>query len=170
MKKAAVWAVALVLFTGTQAAQAVDPPPSDWPANLRWDLVPKWIAWSGKATISWPPSGGCAAEPVAKTLTPGRQVDRFGSEFGSFFSPTGESFAARAVPYVCGQMDYRVYVVQTPIPVKSCQAAPWFGEPGGATQYQTPKPAKDLVADGSMKMVSYDPAGSSGPATQCGRP
>jgi hypothetical protein len=92
-----------------QAAPAADAEtrPADFPANLRWDLVPKWIKWvADKAQISWPPNDGCAAAPVAQSLTAGQMIDRFGSEFGAFFSPKGESFRSRAVPYVCRQMDY----------------------------------------------------------------
>jgi Tuberculosis necrotizing toxin len=102
-------------------------------------------------------------------------IDRFGAEDGSFFSPKGESFASRAVPYVCKQMDYRVYEVRKSIPVKVCKAAPWFDEPGGATQDQTekagkPESASDLVANGSIKVVTYVVGGGSGPFPQCGGP
>jgi hypothetical protein len=145
--------------------------PAGFPANLRWDLVPKWIQWvDSKAQISWPPNDGCAAAPVAQSLTPGQMIDRFGSEGGTFFSPRGESYRSRAVPYVCRQMDYRVYRVEKPVAVKSCKAAPWFGEPGGAIQVQTTDPAYKLVADGVIKVVSYEAGGSSGPDPQCGRP
>jgi hypothetical protein len=144
-------------------------PPSDFPANLRWDLVPTWIKWaSPAANISWPPNDGCAAAPVAKVLAPGQLIDRFGSEGGTFFSPKGESYKARAVPYVCKAMDYRVYKVLKPIPVKSCKAAPWFNEPGGAEQEQTADPAYKLVAAGSIEAVTYVVGGSSGPSPQCG--
>nr|WP_294529079.1 TNT domain-containing protein [uncultured Rhodopila sp.] len=151
--------------------QAQNSPPSDFPANLRWDLVPTWIQWaSQKADIKWPPNDGCAAAPVAKVLAPGQLIDRFGSEGGTFFSPRGESFKARAVPYVCKAMDYRVYKVLKPIPVKSCKAAAWFNEPGGAEQVQSADPAYKLVAGGSIVAVTYVVGGSSGPFEQCGRP
>jgi hypothetical protein len=164
--------LALALFGAAQTAPATaDAPPPGFPANLRYDLVPKWIKWvADKAQISWPPNDGCAAEPVAQSLTSGQMIDRFGSEFGTFFSPRGESFRARAVPYVCPQMDYRVYRVVKPIAVKSCKAAPWFDEPGGAVQVQTADPANKLVAAGMIEQVSYAAGGSSGPAPQCGRP
>jgi hypothetical protein len=171
------WRVLLVVVAvaagGTCAgvAQTSGAPPAGYPANLRWALVPKWISWSNdKATISWPPNDGCAATPVKETLDPGRLLDRFGSEGGTFFSPKGESFAFRAVPYVCQQMDYRIYRVVKPIPVKTCKAAPWFGEPGGAEQDQTAEPAYKLVAEGAIVMVSYEPGGGSDPYPQCGRP
>ncbi len=120
---------------------AAGAPPSGWSGNLRWDLVPQWIQWANnKATISWPPNDGCDGTPVAETLQVGTLIDRFGSEGGTFFSPQGESFGARAVPYVCKQMDYRVYKVIKPLQVKSCNAASWFGYPGGAKQFQSGDP------------------------------
>jgi hypothetical protein len=154
-----------------QNGQAATAAPAGFPANLRWDLVPKWIQWvEAKAQISWPPNDGCLSAPVARSLATGEMIDRFGSEGGSFFSPEGESYRSRAVPYVCAQMDYRVYRVLKPIAVKSCKAAPWFGEPGDAIQVQTTDPAYKLVADGSIEVVSYAVGGSSGSAPQCGRP
>ena len=152
-------------------AQAATAAPAGFPANLRWTLVPKWIQWAeARAQISWPPNDGCAAEPESRSLASGEMIDRFGSEGGSFFSPRGESYQGRAVPYVCTQMDYRVYRVVKPIAVKACKAAPWFGEPGGAIQVQTTDPAYKLVADGKIEVVSYAAGGSGGPTPQCGRP
>jgi hypothetical protein len=163
-------AIACALSTGS-AAWAQTAPPAGWPGNLRYDLVPQWIKWAdAKAAISWPPNDGCAAAPETKTLAAGTLIDRFGSEGGTFFSPKGEAFAARAVPYVCKTMDYRVYKVMKPIPVKECKAAPWFGEPGGAVQVQAAEPAFKLVANGSIEAVTYVVGGSSGPFTQCGSP
>jgi hypothetical protein len=156
---------------GVSPGQVVDTAPTGFPANLRWDLVPKWIQWaSGKATISWPPNDGCALAPQTAQLTVGQTIDRFGSEGGTFFSPRGESYQSRAVPYVCTQMDYRVYRVTRPIPVKTCKAAPWFDEPGGAMQVQAADPAYKLVASGMIQVVSYAHGGSGGPAPQCGGP
>lgn len=164
-------AVCLTLLAVGCGAVGPSAAPADFPTALRWDLVPRWIAWAdNKPSISWPPDNGCATAPAARSLEPGQMIDRFGSESGNFFSPAGESFAARAVPYVCRQMEYRVYVVDKPLPVQTCQAAPWFGEPGGATQFQTARPAKDLLADGAIRMRSFAPASTSGPAPQCAEP
>jgi hypothetical protein len=124
----------------------------------------------GEPQTSWPPYDGCAAAPAAQSLTTGQLIDRFGSEFGTFFSPRGESFRSRAVPYVCSQMEYRVYRVVKPVAVKSCKVASWFDEPGGAVQVQTADPANELVASGVIEQVSYEAGGSSGSAPQCGRP
>jgi hypothetical protein len=158
--------------TSTVAAAAVGiATPAGFPANLRWSLVPKFIQWvNDKAQISWPPHDGCAGTPEPASLTAGELIDRFGSEGGTFFTPKGASYDSRAVPYVCNQMDYRVYRVLKPIAVKACKAAPWFNEPGGALQVQTADPAYKLVANGMIEVMSYAPGGSGGPAPQCGRP
>ena len=141
------------------------------PVNFRADLTPKWMTCAdGKANVKWPPNDGFAAPPATRTLALGDVIDRFGSEGGTFFSPRGQSFDARAVPYVCRQMDYRVYQVRKPIKVKAGKAAPWFDEPGGAMQYETAEPAYKLLAEGDLAPVTFRPAGSSQSAPQCGSP
>jgi hypothetical protein len=177
---ATLFAAALPAPVPAQTAPAATPiatvpvstaAPVGFPANLRWGLVPKFIQWvDAKAQIAWPPNDGCAGTPTPGSLTAGELIDRFGSEGGTFFSPKGASYQSRAVPYVCPQMDYRVYRVLKPIAVKSCRAAPWFNEPGGAVQVQTADPAYKLVANGVIEVVSYAPGGNGGPAPQCGRP
>jgi hypothetical protein len=157
--------------TATPTVAVATAEPAGFPANLRWNLVPKFIQWvNDKAQISWPPNDGCAGTAEPASLTAGELIDRFGSEGGTFFTPKGESYGSRAVPYICRQMDYRVYRVLKPIAVKACKAAPWFNEPGGAVQVQTADPAYKLVANGMIKVMSYAPGGSGGPAPQCGRP
>lgn len=138
------------------------------PSYLRADLYPRWV--DARALITWPPNNGCAADPVSETVPPGTLIDRFGSENGSFFSPRGESFAARAVPYVCQRMAYTVYRVTRTLPVHTCKAAPWFGEPGGAVQYQTSAPAFRLREQGMIEVVTDDAGGTGGAASPCGSP
>ena len=135
------------------------------PPYLRQDLYPRWI--DAQAQVRWPPDNGCAAAPVASTIPPNTLIDRFGSENGTFVSPKGQPFAARAVPYVCEQMAYTVYLVTRPLPVQSCKAAPWFGEPGGATQYQTAEPASKLRESGAIQGVANDASGNAQSAPQC---
>jgi hypothetical protein len=142
--------------------------PEGFPADVRWDVVPGWIKWGDiKSIINWPPRDGCADAPELRTLDAGDQIDRFGSEGGNFFSPVGESFNARSVPYVCRNMDYRIYRVVKPFHVKACKAAPWFGAPGGAAQFQTTVPAFKLREVGFIEMVTSKPAGGIGPEPQC---
>jgi Tuberculosis necrotizing toxin len=139
------------------------------PVNFRADLVPKWMTCTGgKANVNWPPNDGFAAAPTTRTLALGDVIDRFGSEGGNFFSPRGASFDSRAVPYICRQMDYRIYQVRKPITVKAGKAAPWFDEPGGAEQFETAEPAYKLLAEGDLATVTFQPAGSTPPGPQCG--
>ncbi len=133
--------------------QAVEAAPA-LPPHLRRALYPKWI--DAKAEITWPPNDGYAAPPVAQTLPAGTLIDRFGGEGGTFFSPKGESFAARAVPYVCERMTYTVYRVAKPLVVLAGKAAPWFDEPGGAVQYRTEEPAFKLRLAGMIETAAND--------------
>jgi hypothetical protein len=137
------------------------------PPHFRADLYPQWIDAQGK--VSWPPNNGFDAAPYEQTLDPGSRIDRFGSEGGSFFSPKGELFAARALPYVCSQMPYTVYVIKQPVVVMAGKAAPWFGEPGGGVQYQTSEPAYKLREAGKLEVANDNsPNGKS--AAPCGGP
>lgn len=113
---------------------------------LRQTLDAKWLR--------WPPDDGFANKPVSETLPAGTTIDRFGAETGRFFSPQGESYAARALPYVCGSLAYRVYRVVKPIHVLAGNAAPWFDEPGGAMQYESDQPASALRNNGSLELVA----------------
>ena len=151
-------------------AAACAPGGAQCPAYLRQDLATNWLrCTAGSADIAWPPNQGYAAvpAPAPKLVYEGAEVDRFGFETGTFFSPAGASFKARAVPYVCNQMEYRVYRVMKPMVVQSGVAAPWFAEPGGAIQYMTADSAADLRKAGVLKVVKeYHPGGTE-PAPQC---
>lgn len=139
-----------------------------WPVYLRHDLYPEWI--DANARVRWPPHDGCVSDPAPVTVPTGTEIDRFGGETGSFFSPKGESFAARAVPYVCRQMVYTVYRVARPLAVRSCKAAPWFGQPGGATQYQTTQPALKLTETGAIEVLRAVIPEDARAAPQCAGP
>jgi hypothetical protein len=136
------------------------------PAYLRQDLYPAWVDAAGN--IKWPPNNGFAATPTPATLPPGELIDRFGSENGTFFSPKGESFDARSLPYVCTRMAYTVYRVTQAIHVQEGKAAPWFGEPGGAEQYETDQPASKLRESGALQAMPGDGSGTGKPAAPCG--
>lgn len=146
-----------------QPAAAQPAPPKEFPANLRWELVPKWIKWiDNRAQIRWPPNDGCASPPQTKPLPVGTLIDRMGSEIGSWFYAKGESFAERSLPYAGRQLDYRMYRVLKPLAVRSCGGAPWFDQPGGARQLQGSAPANRLAQSDMLERVSYRTAGNSG--------
>jgi len=102
------------------------------------------------ATSSWiyPPDNGFLIvhgrpDEAAFVLRPGRQVDRFGSEYGAFLAPVDTLYAERSLPpqslddfdpaYTCNYHDYRVL---KPFEVEAGPIAPAFGQPGRETQYQ----------------------------------
>lgn len=173
MKRIGHWYQSLLLagFLAAATAAFAQPAalPADWPPNLRPALFPEWI--DAAKQIKWPPRDGCAeATPVADTIAPGALIDRFGSEGGSYFSPVGQSFASRALPYVCSQMVYTTYRVKQPLNVQRCAAAPWFGEPGGAIQYKTAEPAYKLLASGMIEAAKNDATPDGKPVSPCGSP
>ncbi|MEU1121005.1 TNT domain-containing protein [Streptomyces sp. NPDC005879] len=105
--------------------------------------------WEGPAdTGSWkyPPNGGFGSvdgkvDKHPERLRRGERLDRFGSEYGGYLAPAGDSYAARALPpqnlntrdaaFIC---DYHVYKVAKPFRVWQGSIAPWFALPGGGRQ------------------------------------
>ena len=165
--------LALAAFPSFAPAQAQTPPPSGWPPFLRWNLVPEWITWDStkqQPTIRWPANDGCAAKPVDETLPVGTLIDRFGGTSGSFFSPRGARFNARATPYICTMEDYRIYKLMVALPVHTCKAAPWFWLSGGAIQFKTDDSAQALTDKHVIEEVLHEVGGNSLPYPQCGGP
>ena len=99
-------------------------------------------------TWRYPPQGGYLLTPegapvkMQVTLSPGMRVDRFGSEFGGYLSPTGTPYASRGIPPQSldstsnpASCNYSRYKVLQPIPVQSGPIAPALGQPGFGVQY-----------------------------------
>jgi hypothetical protein len=103
--------------------------------------------------IVWPPNRGFAGDPVAKPLPVGTRIDRYGYEGGTFVSPEGTPVEARSLAPGTTSKPYNVYEVDKPITVDSGTAAPWFGQPGGGTQYELPMSVGDAVDQGYLKKV-----------------
>lgn len=160
--------LALGLPAATHGQQPSSAAAPKLPPYLRQDLYPQWI--DSNAQIKWPPNDGFAAAPAPDTLQVGTLIDRFGSEGGSFFSPKGDSFASRALPYVCSQMAYTIYRVDKPLHVMEGKAASWFGEPGGAIQFETDEPAYKLREAGIIEAVPNDRSGNTKSVAPCGGP
>lgn len=121
------------------------------PGWVRPDLDPAWLADGG--AVRWPPDDGFRGAAVPIVLPPGVLLDRFGADSGRFLSPKGAAFAARALPTVCATQPYSVFRTATPLPAWIGRAAPWFGEPGGATQLQTDATVRQLLDDGVLVRV-----------------
>lgn len=86
-------------------------------------------------------------------LPQGTVVDRFGYPGGAYLSPEGVPFAERALPPDSVSKPYYQYVVDDPskLPpgwrIEQSQAAPWFNQPGGGTQYRI------IAPDGQRESV-----------------
>lgn len=87
---------------------------------------------------------GANGQPVEwqEGLRVGQQIDRYGSEYGSFLAPAGSLYAERSIPpqsldgnppATCNYHDYRVLKDFT---VDAGPVAPWFAQPGYGLQYQ----------------------------------
>ncbi|NUR28528.1 MAG: TNT domain-containing protein [Catenulispora sp.] len=96
----------------------------------------------------YPPKNGYLLAPDGspiewhQTLLPGQDIDRFGSEYGSFLAPEYLPYANRAIPpqsldsnppAPCNYHDYRVL---KQFQVDAGPIASWFAQPGGGLQYQ----------------------------------
>jgi RHS repeat-associated protein len=94
-------------------------------------------------------------------LKTGMAIDRFGGfyqnakfvDYGSYVSPAGASFNARSLPLVKQNGPYTVYKVLKPFNVEGGVIEPWFGQPGGGTQYLLPNSVENLVQQGYLKAI-----------------
>lgn len=141
----------LAIATAAAADLELQPSPVNRPANARPDLGAQWLDENGR--YRFPPNDGFKGTPQDVTLAPGTMIDRYGQPGGRFLSPVGTPYGARALPYDKAKMDYHVYEVRAPLPVKAGEIVPWFDEPGGGTQYMTAAPVTQLIAEGSLAEV-----------------
>jgi RHS repeat-associated protein len=102
----------------------------------------------------WPPNKGFKEEPVSFTLLPGTKIDRYGSPYGTFTSPTGTPYRARAPKPGTDLKPYCVYEVNKPLTVKAGEATPWFGYEGNGTQYELSENIISLEKSGILKKIN----------------
>jgi len=124
------------------------------PPEVRTDIAATWK--DGSGNLRWPPNDGAAGVVTPVVLAPGMVLDRFGCETGTFLSPRGAAFTARALPYVCATAPYYTYRVVRPLLAWTAKAAPWFDQKGGATQFQTDANVAQLLADGVIEQVKAE--------------
>ncbi|MEC4018649.1 TNT domain-containing protein [Streptomyces sp. H27-D2] len=100
-----------------------------------------------KGSWKYPPNDGFLVKPNGEVdkrrakLRVGQDLDRFGSEYGSFLAPAGDRYARRALPpqslstreaaFPC---NYHAYEVTRPFSVWKGRIAAWFEQPGGGKQ------------------------------------
>lgn len=148
----------------------IDAQPVGTPYKL--DSNGRWHDKSGKfCAFSWPGHDGFAtshgtvlAERV--TLAPGDKLDRYGGYFdakgefrdsGRYFADQGIEFEKRALPPKSKANSPHTFEVLEPFDVDAGPIAPWFGEPGGGTQYFVPEEyggVDGLIASGKIKRTS----------------
>ena len=128
--------------------------------RLRWINSDGSIIWPTTQTSGY--DGGFDGPPTIAEIQPGTRIDRYGGGFengqfvdtGDFVAPSGVPFEQRSLPASSINRPYQEYEVLKPIPnVNSGTAAPWFGQPGGGTQYQFPMSIDDLVEQGFIRPV-----------------
>jgi len=98
-------------------------------------------------------------------LTAGTIVDRFGYPGGGWLGAEGVPFAERSLPPDSALKPFYQYVVDDPtaLPpgwkIEQSQAAPWFNQPGGGTQYRIIRPdgengsVEDLTGFGVLRRI-----------------
>jgi hypothetical protein len=102
----------------------------------------------------WPPNRGFNEEPVDFTLLPGTKIDRYGSPYGTFTSPAGTPYRARAPKPGTDLKPHCIYEVNKPLTVKVGTAAPWFGYEGNGTQYELPDKVIALEKAGILTKIN----------------
>ncbi|ARJ66662.1 hypothetical protein WV31_13765 [Magnetospirillum sp. ME-1] len=135
---------AFVLLAGPAWADCKAP-------EIRSDIAAQWK--DGSGNLRWPPNDGAAGTITPVVLAPGMILDRYGCEGGTFLSPRGAAFSARALPYVCATAPYFTYRVVRPLLAWTAKAAPWFDQKGGATQFQTDASVAQSLADGVIERI-----------------
>jgi len=117
------------------------------------DVDARWVRADG--AIDWPPNSGFADAPKVVNLQPGARIDRYGSNNGGFLSPAGTPFEQRALPNSSASSQFQTFEVVKPLPVNSGQVTPWFGQPGGGTQYQLQRAnVQQLIDEGYLRIVN----------------
>ncbi|WP_299490937.1 glycohydrolase toxin TNT-related protein [uncultured Shewanella sp.] len=147
----------------------LDPQPDNAPYKK--DSKGRWHDKKGKyVSQTWPPNEGFGTvhgQVIREKITiePGHKLDRYGGwvddtgyhDKGSYFSDVGAPFKDRALPPESLKAPYHQYEVIQPFEAEAGPIAPWFGEPGGATQYLVPKSeggVDGLLDSGKIKRIT----------------
>ncbi|GAA0086260.1 hypothetical protein UT300007_26990 [Clostridium sp. CTA-7] len=70
------------------------------------------------------------------SLKPGKKIDRYGGNNGTFFADEGIPTENRAMAPNSDFSSHNVYEIKREIPMRRGEIAPWFDEVGGGIQYQ----------------------------------
>lgn len=100
----------------------------------------------------WPSNNGFSGPTQSVTLQQGTVIQRIGGTGGTFVSPYYTDPMSLSLPYhqMSNMANPTMYVVNQPITVTAGQAAPWFGQYGGGTQYLLPQTIQELINSGIL--------------------
>jgi Tuberculosis necrotizing toxin len=95
-------------------------------------------------TPYFPTNNGALGSWTNSILSKGQLIDRYGSEYGSYFSPRGTPLNMRALDYIPNGKP-NVYEVLKSFPVEQSTIAPAFGKIGLGIQYKSPISVSNLI-------------------------
>ena len=96
----------------------------------------------------YPSNSGFKGQTMSTELQPGQIIDRYGNTDGNFFAPEGTPIGNRSLHPSTNTDSYSSYQVVKPLPVQSGTTAPYYGQPGGGTQYYSPLNTPQLINEG----------------------
>ncbi|WP_157658465.1 glycohydrolase toxin TNT-related protein, partial [Burkholderia ubonensis] len=124
------------------------------PATIAKNKEGQWRDAQGRYATDpgWPSNDGFVdGKESVITLLPGTLIDRFGRSQGKFTAPTDTPFDNRALRDSVYNGEYHGYEVTVPIEgVRAGPAKPWFGKPGGGTQYRLPQSVDSYSLNGAL--------------------
>jgi hypothetical protein len=115
--------------------------------------LPKWTRPDG--STMWPPNNGAVkgTEEII-TMKPGIEVGRIGKGTGKYVAPPRTSPEKLSLKPGTDTSMYNEYKIVREIPgVEKAKIAPWFGQPGGGTQYKLPKSIDILLEEGYIELI-----------------
>ena len=108
---------------------------------------------SSSSATKYPPNDGFNATPRESVLATGSQLQRVGGTSGRFVAPINTSFSSLSLPPDKIGAPIMNLEVLRPIPVQAGTAMPWFGQPGGGTQFLLPDKIQHLIENGSLRIM-----------------
>jgi len=108
---------------------------------------------SSNSASEYPPNNGFNSTPRNSTLQTGSKLQRSGGTQGVFVAPNGTPTSKLSLPLDKINAPMMRLEVLRPINVQAGTAMPWFGQPGGGTQFVLPDTIGNLVGSGYIRIL-----------------